>query len=200
MNKLIGVIGLKRSGKDTISDYLCKNYAFEKYSLAEPLKRGCMEIFGFTEYQVFDEGKDIIDPVWGCTPRDILKVMGTEVAQYDLQKYIPSFVEVGRNIWVRRFEQWYQKRTDITNESKVIRKPHINSIVIADVRFKHEAKSVVKMGGEIWRVDRPGMDVGDFHASEMEIFEIPYKHLITNDGTLEDLYNKIDDIRAGIFK
>ena len=187
MNKLIGCIGLKRSGKDTISDYLCKNYNFTKYSFADPLKRGCMEIFGFTEDQVFGESKDIIDPVWGCTPRDVLKIMGTEIGQFDLAKYIPAFEEVGRLIWVKRFEQWYSKND---NSEK--------NIVISDVRFLHEANSIVKMGGEIWRVDRPGMDVGDFHASEMEIFEIPYNHLITNEGSLEDLYKKIDDICIGL--
>jgi len=179
--KLIGCIGLARSGKDTISDFLCKYHKYNKYSFADPLKRGCMAMFGFTEEQVFGDAKDTIDPVWGCTPRDILKVMGTEVSQYDLQNHIPAFKEIGRLIWVKRFEQWYKSNTD-------------NSVVISDVRFMHEADSIVKMGGEIWRVDRPGMNVGDFHASEKEMFDIKYNHLIINDGTLDDLYFKVDNI------
>ena len=177
--KLIGCIGLARSGKDTTADYLCNNYNFTKYSFADPLKRGCMNIFGFTEDQVFGDAKDEIDPVWGCTPRDILKVMGTEVCQYDLQTHIPAFKEIGRLIWVKRFEQWYKNNTD-------------KNIVISDLRFIHEANSIVSMGGEIWRVNRPGKDVGDFHASEKEMFDIPYKNLLTNDKDLQNLYSLIN--------
>jgi hypothetical protein len=181
--KLLGLMGLKRSGKDTISDYLCKHYDFYKYSYADPIKRGCKELFGFSDYQVFGEGKDEIDPVWGCTPRDILKILGTEVGQFDLPKYIPAFEKIGRLIWVKRFEQWYYADN---NSSK--------NIVLADLRFKHEAESIVSLGGEVWRVDRPGMNVGDFHASEKELFEIEYKHLIINDGNLDDLYTKINNL------
>ena len=49
------------------------------------------------------------------------------------------------------------------------------------------------MGGVIWRVDRPGMNVGDFHASEKEMFDIPYSELLLNDGTLMDLYGKVEN-------
>jgi hypothetical protein len=183
MNKLIGIIGLKRSGKDTTADYLCKKHGFIKYSFANPLKKGCMEMFGFTYDQVFGDAKDEIHPVWNCTPRDILKIMGTEVCQYDLQKYVPSFNEIGRLIWVKRFEQWYAQVSPTDNDFKV---------VIPDVRFVHEAESIVKMGGEIWRVDRPGMDVGDLHASEKEMFNIQYIKLLTNDKDLNYLYSQID--------
>lgn len=178
MSKLIGVIGIKRSGKDTTADELCNNYNYVKYSLAEPLKRGCMDMFGFTEDQVFNDAKDDIDPNWGCTPRDVLKIMGTEICQYNLQEYLPAFEKIGRLIWVKRFEQWYKNNLD-------------KNIVVADVRFKHEADYITSLGGEIWRVDRPGTDTTDLHASEREIFEIPYKHLLVNDSTLEHLYNLI---------
>lgn len=183
MNRLIGIIGLKRSGKDTTADYLCKNHNYRKYSFAEPLKKACMEMFGFTHDQVFGDAKDEIDPVWNCTPRDILKIMGTEVCQYDLQKYIPEFQAVGRLIWVKRFEQWYNQVSQGDVNFKV---------VVPDVRFLHEAESIVNMGGEIWRVDRPGMDVGDFHASEKEMFNIPYTNLFINDKDINNLYSQID--------
>lgn len=51
---LIGIIGKKRSGKDTISDYLIKNYGYQKYGFADPLKRGAKEIFGFTDEQLWE--------------------------------------------------------------------------------------------------------------------------------------------------
>lgn len=179
--KLIGIVGRKRNGKDTIADHLISNYNFEKYSFADPLKRGCMAMFGFTEEQVFGSLKDEIDPVWGCKPRDVLQVMGTELCQYHIQDYIPSFKEIGRGIWLKRFEQFYK-----ANDSK--------NIVLSDVRFIHEADLIMKLGGEVWKVVRPGTDIGDFHASEKELDEVQFTHLIENDSTLEDLYRKVDEL------
>lgn len=204
MNKIIGLIGLKRSGKDTCADHLCKNYGYIKYSFAEPLKKACMEMFGFSYEQVFGDAKDEIDSVWGCKPRDLLKIIGTEVAQYDLPKYVPEFQNIGRSIWVKRFEQWYTHQLSIAqnfNNSPTGRKIISEDpsqfwdfkVVISDVRFIHEAESIIKMGGEIWRIDRPGMNVGDFHASEKEMFDIQYDHYLENNGSLYDLYNKIDN-------
>lgn len=200
--KLIGVVGRKRNGKDTIADYLISKHNFQKYSFADPLKRGCMAMFGFTEDQVFGELKDEIDPLWGCKPRDVLQVMGTELCQYHIQEYIPAFKNIGRLIWVKRFEQWYKDKANCINQinelnisshpDKLV--PATLNVVLSDVRFIHEAETIKKLGGEVWKVVRPGMDVGDLHASEKELDEIQFTHLIENDSTLEDLYRKIDTL------
>lgn len=39
--KVIAISGYKRSGKDTIADYLVKNYGFSRVSFADPLKDLC---------------------------------------------------------------------------------------------------------------------------------------------------------------
>jgi hypothetical protein len=181
---VVGIVGRKRHGKDTVADYLAQKYGFEKYSFANPLKRGAMEMFGFTEEQVFGDLKDVIDPVWGCTPRQVLQVLGTELLQYDIQNHIPAFKEIGRLIWVKNFARFYEN-----NPGK--------NLSIADVRFNHEVAAIKQLGGVIIKVVRPGMPDGDFHASEIEIDEMPYDHLIINDGSLEDLYNKVESI--GLF-
>lgn len=51
MNKkiLLGVAGLAQSGKDTVADYLVKNYNFSKVALADPIKRAAMEWWDFSE-------------------------------------------------------------------------------------------------------------------------------------------------------
>ena len=120
MKKLIGIIGKKQSGKDTIADYLVQNKGFIKYSYAFPLKNGAMEIFGFTKEQVYGDLKEVVDPEWGVTPRKVLQIMGTELFQYDLQRHIPEFANIGRTIWVKRFSQWYKNNND-------------KDVVIADV-------------------------------------------------------------------
>jgi hypothetical protein len=179
---IVGLCGRARHGKDTIADYLVSNYKFQKYSFANPLKRGCMELFGFTEEQVFGELKEVVDPLWGCTPRQMLQVLGTELLQLHVQEYIPSFKEnIGRKVWVKCFNRYYNN-----TENK--------NITIADVRFDHEVEGIKSLGGIIIKVLRPGMVDGDLHASEVGIDNISYDHLIINDGDLNDLYLKIDNI------
>lgn len=177
---LIGLVGRKRSGKDTIGDYLVIEKKFVKYNFANPLKRGIMEMFGFTEEQLFGDTKDVIDPVWGVTPRLVLQVIGTEVFQYDLQKYIPEFQSVGRTFWVERFKQWYNDNQNL-------------NIVICDVRFQHEVDSILKMGGQVWKIERPSLISSDEHTSEIEMDKIfGVTRIIQNDGTLNELYNKVN--------
>lgn len=179
---IVGVLGKKRSGKDTTGDYLVSNKKFVKYSFANPLKRGAMEIFGFTEDQVFGDSKDIIDPIWGVTPRLVLQVMGTELFQYDIQKHIPEFQAIGRKIWVKRFKQWYENNSHL-------------DVVICDVRFQHEADAIMELGGHIWKVQRPSIVSADEHASEKEMDSITgVTAEIINDRTLHDLYDKIDNL------
>ena len=177
---LIGIIGKKRSGKDTSGDYLVSNKNFTKYSFANPIKRGAMELFGFSEEQVFGDLKDVVDPTWGITPRLVLQIMGTEVFQYDMPKYIPELQAFGRGFWVKRFEQWYEQNRTL-------------DVVICDVRFQHEVDSILKMGGAIWSVQRPNLTTGDEHASEKEMDAITgITSQIINNGTLDDLYHNIE--------
>jgi hypothetical protein len=187
---IVGILGKKRSGKDTTGDYLVNNKGFVKYSFANPIKRGAMELFGFTEDQVFGDAKDEIDPTWGITPRLVLQIMGTEVFQYDMPKYIPELQAFGRAFWVKRFEQWYEKNSDL-------------NVVICDVRFQHEVDSILKMGGAIWSIQRPNLTTGDEHASEKEMDVIVgITSQIINDGTLNDLYHNIEttlnDLRKSV--
>ncbi len=66
-------------------------------------------------------------------------------------------------------------------------------VVICDVRFQHEVDAILKMGGVVWKVTRPNLNNGDEHASEKEMDLIEgVTTIINNDGTLDDLYNKID--------
>jgi hypothetical protein len=178
---LIGIVGKLRSGKDTSADYLIRTKGFTKYSFARPLKAAAMEIFGFTEEQMHTDLKDVIDEEWGFTPRRALQVLGTELLQFEIQKHLPEFAEIGRFIWVKRFKQWYRRNHMIKN------------VVIADVRFQHEVDAIINMGGVVWRVDRPSLVSTDGHSSEMELENMQgISQTLVNDATLADLYNKID--------
>lgn len=50
---ILGLVGNAGSGKDTAADFLVKNDAFVKVALADPLKRICRDVFGFTDQQLW---------------------------------------------------------------------------------------------------------------------------------------------------
>lgn len=177
--KIIAIKGFKGSGKNTVADYLVEKYGFNIYSFADPLKKGLVEIFGFTYDEMWGNKKEEINKFWGISGRDVLQKMGTEVFQFEIPKLFPELRDIGRNFWLKRFELWLNQ----TNHEK---------IVIPDLRFFHEYEMLTKYETEIWDVTRDDIDKNDLHESEQAQLNIPYDVKIYNIGTIEKLYNQID--------
>jgi len=54
---ILGISGQTNSGKDTIADHLIQNQGFIRVALADPIKRFCRDVFGFTEKQLWGPSK-----------------------------------------------------------------------------------------------------------------------------------------------
>lgn len=182
--RIIAVCGLKRSGKDTIADYLCANYGYTKIKIANPLKQGLKVMFGFSDEQLESDAKDELDPRWEVQPRKIMQFIGTEVMQYQLQQIIPG---IGRKVWIKSLIEEYINNSRYQNEL----------FVIPDLRFLHEYEELSKHNTVFWRVDRVAeLDklhhACDVHISEKEYLQIPVSHIFQND-TKQDLFRQIDE-------
>jgi len=193
---LIGLVGLKRSGKDTTADYLTKHYDFAKYSLADPMKKACKEIFLFSDEQLWGNDKERIDHRYGCSARRILQIFGTELFQYNIYHHIPEFKIPSRKLWIYRFEQWYHNlMSDYAADYEMTGKYIVPNVVIADVRFEHEAEDIRKLDGIIVRVVRyPLPDNSDQHASETELLEIEEDYTLYGMDNIPTLYKEIDKL------
>jgi dephospho-CoA kinase len=181
--KIIAICGLKRSGKDTIADYLCSNYGYTKIKIANPLKQGLKQMFGFSDEQLESDKKDEIDPRWEVQPRKIMQFIGTEVMQYQLQQIIPG---IGRKVWIRSLVEEYINKS--TGSSELY--------VIPDLRFLHEYEELAKHNALFWRVERITEleklnHSCDLHISEKEYLQIPVSDIFTNE-TKHDLFSQID--------
>ena len=130
MKKIIGITGLKGSGKDTIGDIICKHFDFQKVAFADKLKDIVSVLFdwdrkmlsGFTpEDRAIREQPD---EFWSkkfekeFTPRMALQKIGTEVMRNNLDK----------SIWVYCLER------KLINED--------GNFVITDVRFRNEIEMI----------------------------------------------------------
>lgn len=198
---LLLVLGKKGSGKDTFSDYIIEKHGFIKYSFADPLKKGLQHFFNLSDQQLYDPKlKEVIDPRWGVSPRQLFQVIGTDFFQYSLKQFLPNIKTSSidtRTHWVILFKQWYEKLLEENKKEKEKENEKIN-VIIADGRFLHEIEEIRKMGGKIIKVIRPVLDNNkDIHKSEMEMDEIPNEYIdniIYNNGSVDEFYNKINEI------
>lgn len=172
---LIGLSGYARSGKDTVADFLCRMHAFDKMAFADPMREALLKLnpnIDMEGYRVTLE--QAVDAVgWeGLKPlstelRPLLQRFGTEVCRHMF----------GQDIWVK---------------TTMMRIPFGRKVVLADVRFENEADAIRKAGGVVWRIERPGIDPANNHASEHALDHYDFDLVIVNDGTLNDLKAKVE--------
>lgn len=186
--KIIAICGLKRTGKDTIADYLCKNYGYTKIRISNPLKQGLKVMFGFTDEQLETDMKDVVDERWGVEPRKVMQFIGTDIMQYQINEILPT---IGRNFWIKSLIEEHFNRTNNKDDT------NHNLFVISDLRFHHEYELLSKYNTVFWRVERMMgdgetlMPTQDCHLSEKEYLDIPVSNILNN-SDIHDLYRQID--------
>lgn len=205
---ILGITGFIGSGKDTIADYLCTEHGFKRLSFAESLKDAVSAIFGWRRDLL--EGVTNSSRVWReerddwwserlgmeITPRRVLQYWGTEVCRNGFHQ----------DIWVASLENRLRQAED--------------SIVITDCRFANEVRAIKNAGGITMRVSRgrqpewynvaadlnrgPGhigwaiakdvLNKHGVHASEYSSVGLQYDYMVDNNGTIDELYQKINDL------
>ena len=175
--RLVAICGKRRSGKDTIADMLCTEYGYQKIRIADPLKKVVKILFGYEDDQLECDFKDVLDPRWGVSPRQVMQYMGTEVMQEHIQQLLP---DIGRKFWIRSLIH--------THLEKAADNPSMR-LVIPDLRFLHEEEELRKYGVTIWKVHRRDVEAHacDLHVSEKEWQSIHHDVLIENHGNVDAL-------------
>ena len=182
--RMIGITGHAGAGKNTVAemlqDIIVNSEEGEFYHLlgfADPLKKGCSHLFGIPLDDFYDKDKkEIVHPVYNVTPRQILQYVGTEIFREHF----------GRDFWIKR--TLVELTNAFANEESV-------RVIFPDVRFQEEVEWIASEQGIIIHLTRPEADgkVGILnHASEagVDLSNVPYI-LIENDGTLEELREKV---------
>lgn len=177
MSILIGITGRAGSGKDTVAGYLQHRYGFEPMAFADPLKEAAAILFNLPVYYFHDrELKEQVIEDWGMSPRRMAQVFGTEAVRANF----------GADFWIKRWLQEYRSRVVSTN------------VVLTDVRFNNEAQAVRDLGGTIVHIERPGFTCLDLaasaHVSEAGAVRRPVDKVVLNDGSIDDLFAKVDDL------
>jgi hypothetical protein len=201
---IIGICGFKSSGKDTIADYLIKEYSFKKLSFASTLKDIISIMFGWSRDKLEGitkedrEWREKIDPWWSKTlkmpllsPRYVMQYFGTDLFRNHFHS----------DIWVKIVENKLNKYLEEDN------------IVITDCRFNNEINMILQLGGKIIQVHRnlPSwfnkykegeypIEVKSIHCTEIEWIRCYKDYDIKNDGTIKELEEKVKYILEKLLK
>lgn len=185
---LIGITGLKTSGKDTTFEAirtLTGGQAVRR-AFADNLKRIGALALGL-EFDQMERFKEIGQLDIGGLPPQWPSGSTTTGRQYLQNLGVGARDVFGTNFWVdqvlpvdkaRRAAIW----SDRDPAGIVLPKWG----VVTDVRFPNEAERVLDLGGEIWEVVRPGLE-SDGHASEIPLPRELVTREIVNNSTVHDL-------------
>lgn len=201
---IIGICGFIGSGKDTVADFLVNEHEFRRESFASTLKDAVSAVFGWDRELLEGRTKEArewrerVDPWWSSrldmpnlTPRWVLQYWGTEVCRKGFHD----------DIWISSLENKLRSTEE--------------NVVISDCRFPNEIASIRNAGGIILWVLRGALpewyqyaydanrgDQGaaeqlkkyNIHASETAWVSERFDYTVRNNGTLEDLYKKVNEI------
>ena len=205
---IVGFVGLIGAGKDTAADFLVNFHEFRRESFASSLKDSISNIFGWDRTLLEGrtnesrEWREQIDEWWAVrlnlpqlTPRWVLQYWATDVCRNTFHE----------DIWIASLENKMRKTSD--------------NIVISDVRFPNEIAAIHNAGGIVIRVKR-GDDPSWFndaiemnsnnwplsfvakerieqlgiHSSETAWIGSNIDYVISNDNTIDELYNQIQTV------
>lgn len=207
---ILGVTGLIGSGKDTIADYLVTSHGFKRVSFAASLKDAVSSVFGWDREMLEGTTKqsrqwrEEVDEWWSerlampqLTPRWVLQHWGTDV----LRNHFHT------DIWVASVENKLRQSKD--------------DIVITDCRFANEVAAIKNAGGITcrvirgenpiwyqaavdynkgpngnsgWSIGKRKLDKHNVHASEYSSVGLKYDHYLSNDGTIMDLHEQVNQL------
>jgi hypothetical protein len=174
---LVGLIGRKQVGKDSVYGFLREHFGYSRAAFADPLK----DVALFTNPWIIAE-EDSGMRAWRL--RDVVDHQGWEMA-----KQIPEvrriLQELGLGVRLKVAEDtWIRATLDNALAQG-------GPVVVTDVRFPNEADEILRAGGILVRVSRPYFESDDGHASESGLPErVVSAHLI-NMGSLEDLESQV---------
>ena len=167
---IIGLVGKAGSGKSTVADILENAYNFEHLAFADELKWNVMSDFEINEYSVYNtRGKEIIDPRYNLTPREILQKVGS------------FYREFQENFWVNKVHK------------KISSRPTLD-FCISDVRYPNELEMIKKEDGYIIKIERDDRVeiTNSNHASEISLDNfLDFDYVIQNNSTSRDLEQSV---------
>lgn len=201
--QLIGINGLKRTGKGTVANILAAAYegTMVQVGFADKLKILAARALGFdrTDAELIllmddlkiDSQIHVIDECGYCetTGRAYLQNLGNNAREiFGVDFWVDQVLPRPRTLIGN---SWYN-HVQMRQGDLQARYPIADCVVITDLRFENEAERVRALGGVVWEVTRPGVE-SDGHASEQPLSRNLVDIQIANDADLPTLERRVKE-------
>lgn len=192
---VVGLSGFARAGKTEAANYLASRYGYTRKHIAEPLRAMLAVLLRanglddemISRYLEGDLKDGVVIPELGVTSRQAQITLGTEWGRELISNDLWS------NTWVRGLTPDSRVMNDsvrFPNEETAIRS-HLDGITIMIVRpGTKPAKFTSWLGRKVY--DWFGVLWGAHPSERVDLLNPDYT--IINDGTIEDLQDKLDEI------
>ncbi|XKE45722.1 hypothetical protein LG302_00855 [Halomonas organivorans] len=174
---LIGLTGPARCGKTTAQRIIADRYGLARLALADPIKDALAAMLWLEPEALDGAAKERPLPWLGKSPRELMQTLGTEWGR-DL---------VTQDLWLRIAEQRLAHLEDIEGDA-------YQGAVIGDIRFPDEAEWLRAHGGTLIHIHRQDVPAVRGHVSEAGVPHARSDRIVTNDGDLADLQERLTHI------
>ena len=194
--RIIGLTGKAGAGKDTAARILVGAVGPRHavmVALADPLKRFCMDMFGFRESQLWGSSERRSEPPPGRqapAAREALQTLGTEWGR-----------RLDEDVWIRRLLDTAALLLDDPSRHGYVAAKGVvpalepcawELVVVPDVRFPNEASAIRQARGEVWEVRRHAAGLSeDAHESEAGLPSHLVDRVLENDGDPDLLWRRV---------
>jgi len=195
---LIGLSGVKRSGKNAFADALTE-LGYDSIAYADKLREVTAAAFGFTSEQLHDlKEVPLSDPLkmtHGVVDKAI-QAANIKVTSAQLKNMYAAADKLGPILCPRHALQYIATeifRQCIEQEFWVNRLDvKSTDTVVTDCRFLNERQHIKDLGGVTVLIKRNAVaHSGDTHISETSLgTDEEYDYIVTNNSTLEELHLK----------
>lgn len=170
---LIGLMGYAQSGKDAVAETLVSQRGFTRIAFADKLREFMYDL----------------NPL----------IPGDEEGYWELAATVDQY---GWDAVKERYaDDTHGGRQQLQRAGIVLRATFGENILVdaamndswggrhvfSDVRFPNEVEALLRQGGQVWRVVRPGYGPVNNHVSETAVDHVAADVTLHNDGTLAEL-------------
>ena len=194
--RLIGISGLKTSGKDTTYKAVASalpNQNVQRVAFADKLKELSALALGFTGtpeqlIAYMDEAKE----TWEVGIKQI-NSLSVPFHRLTGRAYLQNIGQAARKVFTDGF--WVDQilprlSADPHRHNLQTMYPGVDVLCVTDVRYPNEADRVHELGGEVWQIIRPGTE-SDGHSSEIPLDSDKVDLSIFNGYSIETLYQSV---------
>ena len=176
---IIGLVGKKGSGKDTVGAYLVKQHSFERKAFADLLKKSVAALFDIPYHEIEKYKSD-------NTAHIMLTANGQVIRDLSFRQFLQYYgTESHRDVFGSDF--WVDYLLPPTGFYAG------RKIVLTDCRFKSEAERIRMLGGFIVGIEkRISLVDQDHHSSEVQSNIGPVEYRIENNGTMDELFTETE--------